>query len=63
MEMLSSLGLSLDLMVKIVWDGCINAWKKIWVIWSTPKSVWGEEEGLGHRRGMFTVPKHVRVTD
>lgn len=63
MEMLSSLGLSLDLMVKIVWDGCINTWKKFWVIWSTPKSVWGEEKGLGRRRGMFTVPKHVRVTD
>ena len=61
--MLFLLVLSLDLMVKIVWVACIDAWKKIWVIWSTPKSVWGEEEGLGHRRGMFTVPEHVRVTD
>lgn len=36
-EMLSLLMFFLGFMVKIICNGCINARKKIWVIWSTPK--------------------------
>lgn len=57
MGVLFLLMLFLGFMVKIIHDGCINAMKRIWVIWG-----WGEEERLGSRRGMFTVPKYGRVT-